>query len=81
VTLLGNRDAPSELSTGEIAALIGLLIDVRRHFGRGAVVEVDLGERVHRNRPLLELRPHADEVLAAVLDRIDVSTHHRGGQP
>ena len=48
---------------------IGLLIDVYRRFGRSAITEADLGERVHRNRPLQELRPHADEVLAAVLDR------------
>ena len=48
---------------------IGLLIDVYRRFGRSAITEADLGERIHRNRPLHELRPHADEVLAAVLDR------------
>jgi len=48
---------------------IGMLIDVARRFGAGAVVQVDLGERVHRNRPLGELTGQADEVLAAVLSR------------
>lgn len=49
---------------------IGLLIDIHRRHGLGAVTQVDLGERVHRNRPLHELQPHADEVLAAVLARV-----------
>ena len=48
---------------------IGMLIDVARRFGAGAVTQVDLGERVHRNRPLEELTGQADEVLAAVLAR------------
>ena len=39
---------------------IGLLIDVVRLFGRTAVVEVDLGSRSHRNRPLKQLAPMAD---------------------
>ncbi|HET9444167.1 MAG TPA: glycosyltransferase, partial [Acidimicrobiales bacterium] len=48
---------------------IALLIDVYRRHGRAAVAEVDLGERAHRNRPLHQLRPHSDDVLAAVLAR------------
>jgi len=48
---------------------IGMLIDVARRFGPGAVAQVDLGERAHRNRPLAELAGQADEVLAAVLSR------------
>ena len=48
---------------------IGMLIDVARRFGPAAVAQVDLGERVHRNRPLEELAGQADEVLAAVLSR------------
>jgi len=50
---------------------VGLLIDVYRLAGRAAIVDVDLGERVHRNHPLHDLRPHADQVLAAVLDRLE----------
>jgi glucosyl-3-phosphoglycerate synthase len=51
---------------------IGMLIDVYRRYGRDAIGEVDLGERVHRNRPLRELRTHADDVLGAVLARVDL---------
>jgi len=48
---------------------IGMLIDVGRRFGASAVAQVDLGERVHRNRPLRELVHQAGEVVAATLDR------------
>ncbi len=48
---------------------IGMLIDVASRFGPAAIREVDLGERVHRNRPLAELRRQAREVLDAVMDR------------
>jgi glucosyl-3-phosphoglycerate synthase len=48
---------------------IGLLIDVYRRFGAGAIGEVDLGIRVHRNRELRELSPQALGVLAAALRR------------
>jgi glucosyl-3-phosphoglycerate synthase len=50
---------------------IGLLIDVYLRHGLDSIVEIDLGERIHRNRPLRELQPHADDVLAAVLARVD----------
>ncbi|HUO48026.1 MAG TPA: hypothetical protein VMU09_04255, partial [Acidimicrobiales bacterium] len=52
-------------------AELGLLVDVAREFGADAIAQVDLGERVHRNRPLLELRRHATDVLAAALARAD----------
>ncbi|HVC15238.1 MAG TPA: glucosyl-3-phosphoglycerate synthase [Acidimicrobiales bacterium] len=48
---------------------IGLLVDVVARFGTGAVAQVDLGVRVHRNRTLDELRPQAAEVLRAALER------------
>jgi len=51
---------------------LGLLVDVAEHFGVGQVVEVDLGTRVHRNRPLAELRPQATDVLATALGRAGV---------
>ena len=50
---------------------MGLLLDVAAHYGTEAIAQVDLGVRVHRNRPLSELGPMAVEVLAAALERFD----------
>lgn len=50
---------------------LGLLVDVARRFGPESIAQVDLGRRVHRNRPLEELRPQAIDVLRAALDRAD----------
>lgn len=49
---------------------MGLLLDVHRRFGRAAICDVDLGERIHRNRPLAQLRPHADDILTAFFARV-----------
>jgi glucosyl-3-phosphoglycerate synthase len=51
---------------------VGLLIDVAARRGPGALAQVDLGERVHRNRPLDELAPQAAAVIDVVLDRAGV---------
>lgn len=51
---------------------IGLLIDVADRLGVGAIAQVDLGTRVHRNRPLHELRPQATDVLRTALARAGV---------
>ena len=48
---------------------LGLLIDVAQHLGPDRLAQVDLGERIHRNRPLHELRPQAVDVLRAALER------------
>jgi glucosyl-3-phosphoglycerate synthase len=48
---------------------LGLLIDVAQLLGAGALAQVDLGVRIHRNRPLDELRPQATDVLRAALAR------------
>ncbi|HUY63447.1 MAG TPA: glucosyl-3-phosphoglycerate synthase [Acidimicrobiales bacterium] len=48
---------------------LGLLVDVAERYGVGAIAQVDLGTRVHRNRPLSELRPQATDVLRAALAR------------
>ncbi len=48
---------------------LGLLIDVAQTFGPDRLAQVDLGERIHRNRPLHELRPQAVDVLRAALER------------
>jgi glucosyl-3-phosphoglycerate synthase len=48
---------------------IGLLIDIAARFGVTSLAQVDLGQRVHRNRPLHELSPMAAQVLQAALHR------------
>ena len=48
---------------------LGLLVDVAEAYGVGAIAQVDLGSRAHRNRPLEELRPQATDVLRAALSR------------
>jgi glucosyl-3-phosphoglycerate synthase len=50
---------------------LGLLVDVTRRFGVGSLAQVDLGIRVHRNRPLDELRPQAADVIRAALERLE----------
>ena len=50
-------------------AELGLLVDVARDFGVGAIAQCDLGVRVHRNRPLSELRAQATDVLRTGLER------------
>jgi glucosyl-3-phosphoglycerate synthase len=52
------------------AVEIGLLLDVAARFGAEAIAEVDLGERIHRNRPLEELRVESAAVIDAVLRRV-----------
>lgn len=51
---------------------IGLLADAAATFGIGTIAQVDLGRRVHRNRPINELGPMATEVLLAALSRANI---------
>ncbi|HEX6568406.1 MAG TPA: glucosyl-3-phosphoglycerate synthase [Acidimicrobiales bacterium] len=51
---------------------IGLLIDVAEAVGAGAMAQVDLGTRIHRNRDLDDLGPQALVVLQTALDRAGV---------
>jgi glucosyl-3-phosphoglycerate synthase len=51
---------------------IGLLIDVAARIGTGRMAQVDLGVRVHRNRPLEALAPQAATVLRTALTRAGV---------
>ena len=51
---------------------LGLLVDAVRRFGTHAVAQVDLGSRLHRNRPLHELVPQALRVLHTALARAGV---------
>ena len=48
---------------------LALLIDAVADVGLERVAQVDLGERLHRNRTLAELRPEAEAVLQAALHR------------
>jgi glucosyl-3-phosphoglycerate synthase len=50
---------------------IGLLIDLYLRHGRGAIAQAHLGQRIHRNRPLHELKHHSRAVIDAVLARAD----------
>jgi glucosyl-3-phosphoglycerate synthase len=51
---------------------IGLLVDVSRAHGVDAVAQVDLGVRVHRNRPLDDLGPMATVILLTALQRAGI---------
>jgi glucosyl-3-phosphoglycerate synthase len=48
---------------------IGLLVDVSRAHGVDAIAQVDLGVRVHRNRPLDDLGPMATVILLTAFRR------------
>jgi glucosyl-3-phosphoglycerate synthase len=48
---------------------LALLLDAVATVGSEGLAEVDLGVRVHRNRPLAELAPQAEAVMQAVLER------------
>lgn len=57
---------------------LALLIDVAARFGLRSVAQVDLGSRVHRNRPLSELGPQALAVLHGALRRAGVELDAAG---
>lgn len=61
----------------DYAIEIALLLDVNHRYGPDAIGQADLGERVHRNRPLKELTDQARSVLAAVLDRVEAEAPYR----
>ena len=50
---------------------VGLLIDLADAVGLDAMAQVDLEERVHRNRPLRELRAMATVIARAILRRAE----------
>jgi len=52
---------------------MGLLIDIAAAWGAESIAQVDVGRRVHRNRPLSALTGQAREVLRAALSRADAS--------
>lgn len=50
---------------------VALLIDLLDAVGLDAMAQVDLDERVHRNRPLAQLRAMATTIARAILERAD----------
>ncbi|MCU0272046.1 MAG: hypothetical protein MUE34_02325 [Acidimicrobiales bacterium] len=50
---------------------LGLLIDIVDRVGTDAIAQVDLGTRLHRNRPLADLGPQATTILQVALRRVD----------
>jgi glucosyl-3-phosphoglycerate synthase len=48
---------------------IGLLIDISARYGAASLAQCDLGERVHRNRPLHELGAQALAILQVAMQR------------
>lgn len=69
----GRRTLLEELPfTTDYGVDLGLLIDVADRIGLDRVAQVDLGVRVHRNRPLEELTTQAQQVLRAALERAGV---------
>lgn len=54
-----------------------LLVDVAALAGVDAIAQVDLGTRVHRNRPLAELAPQAAAILSVALRRAGLGAPDR----
>ncbi len=52
---------------------LGLVIDVADRWGIAAMAQCDLGERIHRNRPLAELAPQALAIVQVALSRSGVA--------
>jgi glucosyl-3-phosphoglycerate synthase len=52
---------------------LALVIDVAARWGVGAMAQCDLAERVHRNRPLIELGPQALAIVQVALSRAGLS--------
>lgn len=56
--------------TGGYGVELGLLADLAARFGTAGLAQVDLGVRIHRNRPLEDLGPQAAVILRAALERV-----------
>lgn len=66
----GRRDVLESVPfVGGYGVELGLLVDIAERFGPGTIAQVDLGERIHRNRPLDELGPQATTILHTALRR------------
>jgi glucosyl-3-phosphoglycerate synthase len=78
----GRRSVLEQLPfVGGYGVDLALLIDVASRFGLTSLAQVDLGSRVHRNRPLDQLAPQAVAVLHAALRRAGVDLPSNGSIP
>ncbi len=68
----GRREALEQLPffTG-YGVETGLLIDLLSHFGLSAIAQVDLRERIHRNKPLPDLSPMSFAIIQVVIKRLE----------
>ena len=67
----GRRELLERIPFGTgYAVEIAMLIDVWKEAGIDAIAQADLDVRHNRHQPLSDLRPMADSVLAAVLERL-----------
>ncbi|MEV6336026.1 glucosyl-3-phosphoglycerate synthase [Nocardia vinacea] len=57
---------------------IGILIDTWQRHGAPAIGQVDLGTRIHRNRPTHELAAMSRQIVATMLDRFGIRDSGRG---
>jgi glucosyl-3-phosphoglycerate synthase len=74
----GTRELLESLPfAGGYGVEIGLLLDTVAGAGLDAIAQVDLGVRKHRNRNLADLGAMAQEVLAAVLNRVGIDPEPR----
>ncbi|MFI1235194.1 glucosyl-3-phosphoglycerate synthase [Nocardia salmonicida] len=75
---LGGECATTRAFLGQISiasgygAEIGILLDCWQRRGLSAIAQVDLGIRVHRNRPTHELAVMSRQVVATLLDRLGI---------
>ncbi|MDL9936258.1 glucosyl-3-phosphoglycerate synthase [Gordonia sp. ABSL1-1] len=51
---------------------IGILLDTLTHYGIDAIGQVNLGVRIHRNRPLTELGPMGRQIVSTLLGRLGI---------
>ena len=50
---------------------MAMLLDISGRFGTQCITQVDLGEKVHRHRPLSDLSLQSAEIMCTVFDRVD----------
>jgi glucosyl-3-phosphoglycerate synthase len=58
---------------------LATLVDVARLFGTACIAQVDLGERVHRNRPLSELSAMSREIMETAFQRAGLTFELENG--